>query len=574
MKFFSFVILFFLTIQFNVFPQNLSNLFSERGEEVIKIHLQNLGDIESLSKIVSIDKVEGFDVTAYVNRKQFSKFLKTGYDYEVVPRVVPKGIKMSDNVKEAKNWDSYPTYETYVQLMYDFENAYPNLCKIYDIGTTVDGRKILFAKISDNVNEREAEPQFMYTSTMHGDETTGYILMLHLIDYLLTNYRSNSEVRNLVNNLEIWINPLANPDGTYAGGNDNVWGSTRYNANWVDLNRNFPDPEDGPHPDGESYQPETQAMMALAEANNFIMSANFHGGAEVVNYPWDTWAQLHPDDNWFRFVSREYADSAHAHSPSGYMTDLNDGITNGYAWYTISGGRQDYMNYYRHCREVTIELSSIKTLPEDELLNHWEYNRVSFLHYMEQSLYGIQGIVTDSTTGEPVVAKITIVGHDADGSEVYSDSTGRFSRPIKAGTYTVKVEATNYYSKTFTNVQVQDFQTTELNVQLVNIFVGVGDETIPTKFSLAQNYPNPFNPTTTIEYSIPNVSAKDFSPQQNVQLKIYDVLGREIKTLVNEKQSLGNYSVKFDASGLPSGVYFYTLRVGDFVATKKMILMK
>ena len=574
MKFFSFVILFFLTIQFNVFPQNLSNLFSERGEAVIKIHLQNLGDIESLSKIVSIDKVEGFNVTAYVNRKQFSKFLKTGYDYEVVPRVVPKGIKMSDNVKDAKNWDSYPTYETYVQLMYDFENAYPNLCKIYDIGTTVDGRKILFAKISDNVNEREAEPQFMYTSTMHGDETTGYILMLHLIDYLLTNYRSNSEVRNLVNNLEIWINPLANPDGTYAGGNDNVWGSTRYNANWVDLNRNFPDPEDGPHPDGESYQPETQAMMALAESNNFIMSANFHGGAEVVNYPWDTWAQLHPDDNWFRFVSREYADSAHAHSPSGYMTDLNDGITNGYAWYTISGGRQDYMNYYRHCREVTIELSSIKTLPEDELLNHWEYNRVSFLHYMEQSLYGIQGIVTDSTTGEPVVAKITIVGHDADGSEVYSDSTGRFSRPIKAGTYTVKVEATNYYSKTFTNVQVQDFQTTELNVQLVNIFVGVGDETIPTKFSLAQNYPNPFNPTTTIEYSIPKVRAKDFSPQQNVQLKIYDVLGREIKTLVNEKQLPGNYSVKFDASNLPSGVYFYRLQAGDFVATKKMILMK
>ncbi len=92
----------------------------------------------------------------------------------------------------------------------------------------------------------------------------------------------------------------------------------------------------------------------------------------------------------------------------------------------------------------------------------------------------------------------------------------------------------------------------------------------PEKFELGQNYPNPFNPTTTIEYSIPNVGAS----VQNVQLKIYDVLGREVATLVNQKQSSGNYKVKFDASKLNSGVYFYTLRAGDFVSTKKMILMK
>jgi len=106
----------------------------------------------------------------------------------------------------------------------------------------------------------------------------------------------------------------------------------------------------------------------------------------------------------------------------------------------------------------------------------------------------------------------------------------------------------------------------------VNVEEGISEN--PSKFSLYQNYPNPFNPTTTIEYSIPNVGAKNYSPQQNVQLKIYDVLGRGIATLVNEKQTPGNYSVKFDASNLPSGIYFYTLRSGNFVATKKMILMK
>ncbi len=92
----------------------------------------------------------------------------------------------------------------------------------------------------------------------------------------------------------------------------------------------------------------------------------------------------------------------------------------------------------------------------------------------------------------------------------------------------------------------------------------------PEKFELKANYPNPFNPTTTIEYSIPNVGASI----KNVQLKIYDVLGREVATLVNEKQSPGNYKVKFDASKLNSGAYFYTLRAGDFVSTKKMILLK
>ncbi len=571
MKFFS-VILLFLTFQINLFSQDMSNLFENRGEAVIKIHLQNLADISELSKMVSIDKIEGFDVTAYVNKKEFQRFLTTGFDYEIVEREIPQGIKMSYSVKDAKNWDSYPSYDTYVSLMYDFEASYPNLCKIYDAGITVEGRHILFAKISDNVNEREAEPQFMYTATMHGDETTGYVLMLHLIDYLLSNYRSNSEVRNLVNNLEIWINPLANPDGTFAGGNDNVWSSTRYNANWVDLNRNFPDPEDGPHPDGESYQPETQAMMALAEANNFIMSANFHGGAEVVNYPWDTWQARHPDDAWFQLVSREYADSCQANSPYGYMTDLDNGITNGYDWYTIAGGRQDYMNYYRHCREVTIELSSVKTLPESELIDHWNYNRAALLHYMAQSLYGIQGVVTDSLTGEPIAAKITIVGHDAVGSEVYSDTTGRYSRPIKAGTYTVMVEAENYFTKTFENVTVQDFEITRLDVELVNTAVGVGDEIIPAKFELFQNYPNPFNPVTTIRYSIPgNASVETHG---RTSLRVYNVLGEEIATLVNQRQAPGTYSVQFDASDLPSGTYFYTLRVGNFVATKKMALLK
>ncbi|MBA7590890.1 hypothetical protein ES708_33032 [subsurface metagenome] len=229
-------------------------------------------------------------------------------------------------------------------------------------------------KISDNVSEFENEPETFLTSTMHGNETGGYILMLRLIDYLLENYSSQTRVTSLIDSLQIWINPLANPDGTYAGGSHTISGATRRNANSVDLNRNFPDPQDGPHPDGYEYQPETTSMMEFMTKHNFVISANFHSGAEVVNYPWDTWTQRHADDSWFKFISREYADTVHQYS-SGYMTFLDNGITNGADWYMINGGRQDYVTYFLQGREVTIELDNLPFItPVNDLDNLWNYN--------------------------------------------------------------------------------------------------------------------------------------------------------------------------------------------------------
>jgi hypothetical protein len=94
---------------------------------------------------------------------------------------------------------------------------------------------------------------------------------------------------------------------------------------------------------------------------------------------------------------------------------------------------------------------------------------------------------------------------------------------------------------------------------------------LQNEFSLNQNYPNPFNPTTTIEYSIPLNDKRETS---NVHLIIYDILGREVKTLVNEIQKPGNYNIQFDGSKLSSGVYYYQLKYGSFVQTKKMLLLK
>ena len=85
-------------------------------------------------------------------------------------------------------------------------------------------------------------------------------------------------------------------------------------------------------------------------------------------------------------------------------------------------------------------------------------------------------------------------------------------------------------------------------------------------FYLSQNYPNPFNPATAIKYSIPVIGF--------VTLRVFNIIGEEMAILVNEEKSAGNYKVEINSANLPSGVYFYRLQAGDFIQTKKMVLMK
>ncbi len=103
--------------------------------------------------------------------------------------------------------------------------------------------------------------------------------------------------------------------------------------------------------------------------------------------------------------------------------------------------------------------------------------------------------------------------------------------------------------------------------------VAPSNETPPSQFALYQNYPNPFNPTTTIQYTVSGTRGQGLGARE-VRIAIYDVLGKEVATLVNARQSPGTYDVRFDGSQLPSGVYYYRFTVGSWVATKTMLLIK
>jgi len=413
-----------------------------RGEVYFSFPLQENHIMHKLSGVISLDNVKDKKVWAYANVKEYDRFLTFGIKADILtpPSLQKRSISMATTIEQMATWDRYPTYEVYVSMMEKFAADYPALCKLEEIGTTVGGRKLLVVKISDNVNTDEQEPEFFYTSTMHGDETTGFVNYLRLIEYLLENYNSDDRIKNIVDNVEVYINPNANPDGTYAGGNNTVVGATRSNANGIDLNRFFPDVRNGYFSD----QPEITNMVSYAENRHFVMSANTHGGIELANYPWDGWTERHADDAWFQHVSRQYADNAQTNSPSNYFTGENNGITNGADWYVVFGSRQDYMNYYRNCKEITLEISNVKLLSSGDLPNYWTYNKEATLRWLEQVTYGVHGTVSNDI-GEAVKVKVNIEEHDKKNSFVYSDAAvGDYHRLLAPGSYTLTYEAEGY----------------------------------------------------------------------------------------------------------------------------------
>lgn len=532
---------------------------NRRGEVYFSFQLNDLTQLSTLTKEISISKVQGNTIYAYANQREFSRFLNRNIDFTV--HTAPSelySVQMSNDPKQVLTWNYYPTYPAYETLMMDFAAAHPDICKLITIATLTSKRKILALRISDNVNTEESEPEFLYTSSIHGDELTGAILMLHLADYLLSGYGSDTRITNMVNNFDIVICPLANPDGTYHGGNNSVTGAIRFNANGVDLNRNYPDPQDGQHPDNEVWQPETEAFMNFASQNTFTLGVNFHGGAELVNYPWDTWSKLTADDAWWKYVCHEYADTVFLNAQNtGYLTDTYaSGITNGFAWYRITGGRQDYMNYFQHCREATIELSGVKLLPASQLITHWNYNYRSLLNYIEEAGYGLHGLVTDSVSGEPLYAKILIPDFDKDNSFVYTDpQVGDYHRLLKgrAEKYNVTYSASGYLPKTI-SVQVTDKQTTTLNVKLAK-------ETLSTNALITESginiYPNPVTDGSTI--------IESESPVQMLDVK--DIAGRIV---YSSTPMTKRFSVDCN---WPSGIYLFQIQIkGKWISKKLQVI--
>ena len=480
MKKFLLLILGLLTWMISYSQIDVNQIFAKHPEVIIKFQIQDRSELEILTRLISIDNVRENEVTAYAVREEFEHFLTLNIPYEIVERPVltPEELNMKsfEEIKNSKNdWNYYPNYQAYLDMMEEFADNYPDLCRLVEFGTSVQNRKLWTVVISKNVHAREAEPQVFWTSSMHGDELTGYVLTLRYIDYLLSNYGTDERVTYLLDNMEIWINPLANPDGTFWTGNSSVSGARRNNANNTDLNRNY----FGNNPN--AWQKETKAFIELQAAETFVLAVNIHGGAEVFNYTWDRNCTLPADNDWWQMVGKEYVDTVRSQS-TGYFTGeycyYCSGQTSGYLaffngahWYPASDTRQDYANYYDFTREVCLEISNTKTPAASQMPTFWNRNYRSFLNFTQQALYGIHGVVTDAGSGEPVYAKVFINGHDVDNSNdrsfVMTDPrVGYYARLIKAGTYSVTYSADGYLSQTV-QITVSDKEKTVQNIELV-----------------------------------------------------------------------------------------------------------
>ena len=514
----------------------LRNIVREKRQAGVTIQYPGPAAVEALSKNVSITSVRGKTVNIVLSPLTVEWFISGGYDYSIVERDDSKGIASAMSMSQAMQWDTYPTYPQYDSIMRYFVSAYPSLCRLDTIGTSITGKLVLALKISDNSGQDETEPEVFYTSSMHGDETGGFILMMRLAEYLLKNH-DTGQVKNIVDNLEIWINPLANPDGTYNNG-DVMVSPVRNNANNYDLNRNFPDPE-APN---SVKQKETLDMMSFLAKHRFVLSANFHSGEEVVNYPWDRWKRDHPDKEWFYGISRAYADTVHRHAPSGYMNFLDNGVTNGYDWYPVTGGRQDYVTYELQGREVTIELDTEYITPVGSLNELWGYNRQSLLGYLENAMNGISGLVKDAVTGDPVPAMISIEGHDEDHSQVYADTlTGEYVRLLAPGNWDLTFSADGYRTTLVSDVILVPGEGVNRIVEMEQVLNPV-DTTNPGKPLL---YPNPG--TTFIRAVLPE------GLRGTINIKIFNQTGMKMSDL-NTASTYGN-PVLLDIRTLAAGSY-------------------
>lgn len=327
-----------------------------------------------------------------------------------VPMGESKAILMASDSASMADWRHYPTYDYYVTMMQHYEQCYPSLCRLDTIGTSVNGRLILCLLMTGTEENGCNKPQFFYSATIHGDELVGFHMMLHLIDTMLRAYGTSPQITQLLNTTEVYVNPLANPDGTYYG--NGLWGgdntvafSRRNNANNVDLNRNFPDPFAS---SAKSVEPENEAMIEYVSHHQFRLSANLHSGSEVLNYPWDSFSSIqrsHPYADWWTEVSRRFVDTCRQVSPLMFTSVIGSGYIAGGDWYTISGGRQDYMNEEQGVLEMTMELSNNKKVASDDLPFFWNALRQALINYIGE-VHALPGYESGLTPIAPTTWRV------------------------------------------------------------------------------------------------------------------------------------------------------------------------
>ncbi len=373
--------------------------------------------------------------TVYINDLEADRLAQLGLQAVPIPNEGWRAYRQYGPGSGAP--DAWPTYDEFVTRMQNITAAYTETARLISIGTSVQGRPIWALKISDNPDVEEDEPEFKYSAAVHGDETVGIEITLRLAELLLSNYGFDPYYTNLVNEMEIWLIPIHNPDGYAAG--------SRYNAHGQDLNRDFPDRITDPNNTIVGREPETQAFMLFGFQQRFVMGVNYHGGSQVVNVPWDSVIASNPDYAPDDAIFLNYGVGYSSRNPMIWTGGFPNGITRGWEWYIIRGGMQDWAYHWEGEHHVTIELSFTKSPPYDQMDTYWNANRDAMLWWMERALDGVRGRVLNALSGAPVEAAVDV---DQIQKAVFTDpDVGDYHRLLLPGTYTLTASAPGYLSQ-------------------------------------------------------------------------------------------------------------------------------
>jgi uncharacterized repeat protein (TIGR01451 family) len=375
--------------------------------------------------------------TIYINSAQSDVLSQTGLSAIPIPNEGYRSFLAYGPGSGAPN--AWPTFEQYVARMQNLQAAHPDIVAVESIGYSVNGLNLWCMEISNNPGVDENEPEFKYTAAHHGDETTGIEMTMRFAELLANSYGTDPVITDMVDKMEIWLCPIYNPDGYVAG--------NRENAHGVNLNRDFPDRFTDPIDDPAGREPETQAFMNFGYEHRFVMGANYHGGAQVLNYPWDAVngnPLYAPDDQLFFDFGYGYT------IRNSYLWNGGwpNGMTRGWEWYMIYGGMQDWAYYYHGEHHVTLEISDIKSPPYPEMSLYWEQNRDAMLWWLQRVWTGMGGQVLDSRNSAPLDATLTLVGRDVPNTILTDPEVGDYHRVISAGSYTLEASADGYLSQT------------------------------------------------------------------------------------------------------------------------------
>ena len=442
-------------------------IITTRNSLILTIFLQITIGLGLSSALAASPKVqEGVfiydnDGTHFRNLKANKELVidhRTPKGYELYgPKGIRKYLKMMDipffelleNDTDKAIFDKYPTPEEIEKVLKQFAAKYPKIMKLFSIGKSVDNRELWMVKLSDNVQKDEVEPEVKYIANMHGNEIVGRELMVLLIKDLLEAYQAGDHrVRELLNNNEVFIMPTMNPDGSSS--------KRRGNAKWTDLNRDFPDfttQDNQNSPNGRD--PETNAVMKLQAERHFSLSANFHGGTKVVNYPWDTSNDEFPMDDLIKELSLEYAKE---NQDMRRSRRFKNGIVNGYKWYEVDGGMQDWSYHWHGDLQVTIELSDTKWPSYDTMDDYYKENRESLVRYLERVSQGA-GFKTSDRSLKGMV-EITKIGGDNPGLiGTFPFGNGEYYKILLNGKYQFKVTGNGKTWKFQTEVDFKNIST-------------------------------------------------------------------------------------------------------------------